>query len=457
MIIWIGLFNAFKPSVQKKDVKGKKGIYSYCYYATVKYVCIVIMFLAYPVIVCVSYFNSSRNTSKEHLMFFLYLVFAVNLLVILCTLIYTLHLRYKLNQGYMNECKEQTFDVKVLGHDIKMNKAFFREKTKDGLPRHAVVDMKNFLHEIHKDNLIELVDELVRRNKEHVDDKQDSLDYSLDYRKEQSYLDDNMDVQGGSDELHHNIAADILMNPPSNNMLNGLNSISDVIPMKHQGNSFSNGFGSNLKKGSLIPSEDTHNNQSSMELTESDIKNLNKVFCLSYFIIGAQLIVIIIVLLSGFDIFADNPNIVISLLVIEFCAEITGFYCVYRLFVQDIKNVEYKNLRIIAQIERYTTKDVEDVNEKRILKFDFLEKKNVWKRFKSFVSMRGNHLIHNNNNTISKEHISQQKTINEDNNDNNTTQHHIVQRTDNKIKINDNSFEDEYNEIQSNEDKEVDR
>jgi hypothetical protein len=193
-----------------------------------------------------------------------------------------------------------------------------------------------------------------------------------------------------------------------------------------------------------------------MELTESDIKNLNKVFCLSYFIIGAQLIVIIIVLLSGFDIFADNPNIVISLLVIEFCAEITGFYCVYRLFVQDIKNVEYKNLRIIAQIERYTTKDVEDINEKRILKFDFLEKKNVWKRFKSFVSMRGNHLIHNNN-TISKEHISQQKTINEDNNDNNTTQHHIVQRTDNEIKINDNSFEDEYNEIQSNEDKEVDR
>ena len=81
----------------------------------------------------------------------------------------------------MNECKEQTFDVKVLGHDIKMNKAFFREKTKDGLPRHAVVDMKNFLHEIHKDNLIELVDELVRRKKEHVDDKQDSLDYSLDY------------------------------------------------------------------------------------------------------------------------------------------------------------------------------------------------------------------------------------------------------------------------------------
>ena len=382
-------------------------------------------------------------------MFFLYLVFAVNLLVILFTLIYTLHLRYKLNQGYMNEYKEQTFDVKVMGHDIKMNKGFFREKTKDGLPRHAVVEMKNFLHEIHKDNLIELVDELVRIKKELLDNKQDSLDYSLDYRKEQSYLDDNMDVQGGSDELHHNIAADILMNPPSSNMFNGVNSMSNVIPLKNQRNSFSNTFGSNIKKGSLIPSENTHTNQSSMELTESDIKNLSKVFCLSYFIIGAQLIVIIIVLLSGFDIFADNPTIVISLLVIEFCAEITGFYCVYRLFVQDIKNVEYKNLRIIAQIERYTTKDVEDVNEKRILKFDFLERKNVWKRFKSFVSMNGNNIIDNN---CSKELAPEQKEINEISNN---SSNHIMQKRDNEIEINGNNFEDEYNEIKSEEEREV--
>ena len=50
------------------------------------------------------------------------------------------------------------------------------------------------------------------------------------------------------------------------------------------------------------------------------------------------------------------------------------------------------NLRIIAEIEKYTSQQNKDDEngEGNILKFDFIKQQQVWKRFKSFLTLYGN-------------------------------------------------------------------
>jgi hypothetical protein len=80
-----------------------------------------------------------------------------------------------------------------------------------------------------------------------------------------------------------------------------------------------------------------------MEISESDIKNLNKIFYHSYFILGITIIVLLIATTLELMLFNNNQKLQLIMLYLLFSLELIGFYAIYTLFIRDIKSQEYKN------------------------------------------------------------------------------------------------------------------
>ena len=383
LIVWVGLYNAFKTNKNNK--------FSYCYYAGIKFICIFLMIIAYPLQICFSFYNSSRATSTKHLNFILYIMIILNGIVVIFTFVYTIHLRIRLRKGYMNTEKEKTLEVKVVNNKDIMtsntnamiytntsqigNTSIRQPNTNEPISIAKVAEVKYFLKEIFQKNLIKTVDKYVL---EHNVNSNNSDTFSIDYQKEMSYLDDpitqisinDISMRRNSHDEHLNT-----VNIESNRC-------DETFPIKHQASGTSSSKAKN----------DEQKNNSIMELTEGDLKHLNNIFSLSYYIILSQIIVFIIVILTNFEHITKRPGVVISMIVVEFIFELSGFYALIRLFVQDIKSQEYMNLRIIAEIEKYTSQQNKDDEngEGNILKFDFIKQQQVWKRFKSFLTLYGN-------------------------------------------------------------------
>ena len=116
----------------------------------------------------------------------------------------------------------------------------------------------------------------------------------------------------------------------------------------------------------------------SMEISENDIKNLNKIFYQSYFILGITILVLLIATTMELMLFYNKQKLQLIMLYLLFSLELIGFYSIYTLFVRDIKSQEYKNLNFIADLEQITNK-----NHKKIIKFDEMKNLNITERIKS--------------------------------------------------------------------------
>ena len=347
------------------------------------------MIIAYPLQICFSFYNSSRATSTKHLNFILYIMIILNGIVVIFTFVYTIHLRVLLRKGYMNTYKEKTLDVKVINNKDNMtsntnamiymntsqigNTSIRQPNTNEPISIAKVAEVKYFLKEIFQKNLIKTVDKYVL---EHNVNSNSSDTFSIDYQKEMSYLDEPITQISINDISMRRNSHDEHLNIESNRC-------DETFPIKHQASGTTS---------SKAKNEEQNKNNSIMELTEGDLKHLDNIFSLSYYIILSQIIVFIIVILTNFEQFTKRPGVVISMIVIEFVFELSGFYALIRLFVQDIKSQEYINLRIIAEIEKYTSQQNKDDEngEGNILKFDFIKQQQVWKRFKSFLTLYGN-------------------------------------------------------------------
>lgn len=397
LVVWIGLYNAFKSSTDYGNFGEKKKKYSYCYYATIKFICIFLMFLAYPVQICFSYFNSSRETSTQHLNFILYIMIILNIIVVFFTLIYTIHLRVLVKKGYMNNYKEKTLDVKIIhnrsaGNNFSsntninvlnpntshQNTSIRQPNTLEPISINKVSEVKYFLKEIYQKKLINIVDKYILDHNdpkdENTQNNYDNIDYSIDFQKELTYLDEPVvAIQSQQNNQRRNSHDANVLNFESNRMNE------ESFPIKNQPNSLTN---------PTMHKKAEEKNRGIMEFTETDIKNLNNIFYLSYFIIFSQVVVFIIAIFTNFETLISRPGIAITELVIEFIFELSGFYALCRLFVQDLKNQEYINLRIIAEIQKYQNKEKEEGGGS-ILKFDFIKQKKIKQRLKSFLTLYG--------------------------------------------------------------------
>ena len=131
----------------------------------------------------------------------------------------------------------------------------------------------------------------------------------------------------------------------------------------------------NPKKKNKIKLRNKHY---TMEISENDIKNLNKIFYQSYFILGITILVLLIATTMELMLFYNKQNLQLIMLYLLFSLELIGFYSIYTLFVRDIKSQEYKNLNFIADLEQITNK-----NHKKIIKFDEMKNLNITERIKS--------------------------------------------------------------------------
>lgn len=72
------------------------------------------------------------------------------------------------------------------------------------------------------------------------------------------------------------------------------------------------------------------------------------------------------------------------LLYFSFALEVGGVLTVYKLFYRSMTIVEYQNLKIIGEIDKYVNPDG-DIKNKEEIKFDEFTSSMVFNRFKQFI------------------------------------------------------------------------
>ena len=285
----------------------------------------------------------------------IFIVFSITSIITLLTIYYTCLLKYILDKTYDNQFKQRKINTKITvienNNLIESNNSLIdlneNEESNNNLKKEEI---KNFLIEMFERNLIDIVDKyIINKN--------------------------NISIQNSNDDTVYFDNEYAIINPEFENK-NAINIGKEKILTTESSRYFiekSNTI--NPKKKNKIKLRNKHY---TMEISENDIKNLNKIFYQSYFILGITILVLLIATTMELMLFYNKQNLQLIMLYLLFSLELIGFYSIYTLFVRDIKSQEYKNLNFIADLEQITNK-----NHKKIIKFDEMKNLNITERIKS--------------------------------------------------------------------------
>ena len=285
----------------------------------------------------------------------IFIVFSITSIITLLTIYYTCLLKYILDKTYDNQFKQRKINTKITvienNNLIESNNSLIdlneNEESNNNLKKEEI---KNFLIEMFERNLIDIVDQyIINKN--------------------------NISIQNSNDDTVYFDNEYAIINPEFENK-NTINTGKEKILTTESSRYFiekSNTI--NPKKKNKIKLRNKHY---TMEISENDIKNLNKIFYQSYFILGITILVLLIATTMELMLFYNKQNLQLIMLYLLFSLELIGFYSIYTLFVRDIKSQEYKNLNFIADLEQITNK-----NHKKIIKFDEMKNLNITERIKS--------------------------------------------------------------------------
>ena len=285
----------------------------------------------------------------------IFIVFSITSIITLLTIYYTCLLKYILDKTYDNQFKQRKINTKITvienNNLIESNNSLIdlneNEESNNNLKKEEI---KNFLIEMFERNLIDIVDQyIINKN--------------------------NISIQNSNDDTVYFDNEYAIINPEFENK-NTINTGKEKILTTESSRYFiekSNTI--NPKKKNKIKLRNKHY---TMEISENDIKNSNKIFYQSYFILGITILVLLIATTMELMLFYNKQNLQLIMLYLLFSLELIGFYSIYTLFVRDIKSQEYKNLNFIADLEQITNK-----NHKKIIKFDEMKNLNITERIKS--------------------------------------------------------------------------
>ena len=285
----------------------------------------------------------------------IFIVFSITSIITLLTIYYTCLLKYILDKTYDNQFKQRKINTKITvienNNLIESNNSLIdlneNEESNNNIKKEEI---KNFLIEMFERNLIDIVDQyIINKN--------------------------NISIQNSNDDTVYFDNEYAIINPEFENK-NTINTGKEKILTTESSRYFiekSNTI--NPKKKNKIKLRNKHY---TMEISENDIKNLNKIFYQSYFILGITILVLLIATTMELMLFYNKQNLQLIMLYLLFSLELIGFYSIYTLFVRDIKSQEYKNLNFIADLEQITNK-----NHKKIIKFDEMKNLNITERIKS--------------------------------------------------------------------------
>ena len=284
------------------------------------------------------------------------LIIAASLTTIITifTIYYTCLLKYILDKTYDNQLKQRKINAKITiiekNNYMETNNSIINLNENEEKKNIKNEEIKSFLKEMFQRDLIEIVNQnILNKNSISIQNSNDDTIYfDNEYAIINPEFENKNEINTGKEK--------ILTTESSRYFIEKSNTI-------------------NPKKKNKIKLRNKHY---TMEISENDIKNLNKIFYQSYFILGITILVLLIATTMELMLFYNKQNLQLIMLYLLFSLELIGFYSIYTLFVRDIKSQEYKNLNFIADLEQITNK-----NHKKIIKFDEMKNLNITERIKS--------------------------------------------------------------------------
>ncbi len=352
LIIWSGVYYAFKRDLNplQKIIKIKCTNYTKC-----KCFLIIFIFLVYFVQFSISIFCSSRNAYYDDIRIFMLIIAAsLTTIITLFTIYYTCLLKYILDKTYDNQLKQRKINAKITiiekNNYMETNNSIINLNENEEKKNIKNEEIKSFLKEMFQRDLIEIVNQnILNKNSISI---QNSNDDTIYFDNEYAIINPEFSYNNKNNFETENI----LLNTESNRDL--IEKSYPINPKKKNKKK--------LKK------------HYSMKISENDIKNLNKIFYHSYFILGITILVLLIATTMELMLFYNKQKLQLIMLYLLFSLELIGFYSIYTLFIRDIKSQEYKNLNFIANLEKINNK-----NHKKIIKFDEIKNLNIRERVKS--------------------------------------------------------------------------
>lgn len=382
LIIWVGVYTSFKMDLNPLTKLIKKGDNRRqcctCSYQRLKIISIILLLIIFPIQILFSYYVCDRGKLNDDINSIIYIIVFVVLVVIGFTLYYTITLKSTLNKTYRSNAYADQIEVKVLynyGNDSDDRKTI-KGSTVQALTDKDLID---FLDEMYQKKYIELVENcIINRTKDKDDngsnrDEDDDVLDRLDIEKEKKHFDD----------------IELLEIYTKKNTEYFLHQKKDSVREISENDPFQKPIQDNSANNKKLSQRNAKADKSSielMELTETDMKNLDLVFQTSYFILTSTLIVFVLVTMVGFNIHTDKPSFVIGVIVSQFVFELCGFFAIFYLFVRDIKTQEYENLKSLAEIENFH-KRKEESQERGLLYFKGISLTEVWARFQSYITL----------------------------------------------------------------------
>ena len=275
-------------------------------------------------------------------------------IITLFTIYYTCLLKYILDKTYDNQLKQRKINAKITiiekNNYMETNNSLINLNENEEKKNIKNEEIKSFLKEMFQRDLIEIVNQnILNKNSISI---QNSNDDTIYFDNEYAIINPEFSYNNKNNFETENI----LLNTESNRDL--IEKSYPINPKKKNKKK--------LKK------------HYSMEISENDIKNLNKIFYHSYFILGITILVLLIATTMELMLFYNKQKLQLIMLYLFFSLELIGFYSIYTLFIRDIKSQEYKNLNFIANLEKINNK-----NNKKIIKFDEIKNLNIRERVKS--------------------------------------------------------------------------
>ena len=274
-------------------------------------------------------------------------------IITLFTIYYTCLLKYILDKTYDNQLKQRKINAKITiiekNNYMETNNSIINLNENEEKKNIKNEEIKSFLKEMFQRDLIEIVNQnILNKN--------------------------SISIQNSNDDTIYFDNEYAIINPEfSNNKIINFEKEKILLTTESNRDFIEKSSPINIKKNKKKLKK-----HYSMEISESDIKNLNKIFYHSYFILGITILVLLIATTMELMLFYNKQKLQLIMLYLLFSLELIGFYAIYTLFIRDIKSQEYKNLNFIANLEKINNK-----NHKKIIKFDEIKNLNIRERVKS--------------------------------------------------------------------------
>jgi hypothetical protein len=365
IIMWLGLNEVFIIGT-----KLKKRVNRY-FFIQKKYTLIFIIIISYPYFIFVNYLIYSDQTIMPNILKILLTIFnsIYNYLSIiifiwgcvsLCKMKDKLDSIYKLSQDknksiipkvIINENIDNTYIESLAGLMENENKIIMydNENINNNDVNHTNKKKvkKNilFLKKVFENNLYKEINDLIKNN----NDYEDSEDYLIDYQSEIKILNifnkENINLNSKNNLEQKNIKKSVTMFTSYEDKNNDYKEINDFY------------------------------------LSPNDKENITSIINMSFLFLIITIFLTIYIRFTQSLYFSSNYFILYFLIFFTSGFEILYIFCTYMLFFQNRLSNEYKNLKIIGEIEKF-------LNPKKNKSLHFKEIKNlkIFKRLKDFIN-----------------------------------------------------------------------